>query len=170
MRPGRGALGLHCACAATSKGGRQQIIGETLRVEGADAVTLVWAAATTFREADPAAYAVERSRAALARGWDTLATEHEREYRGYFDRLDLRLDRPRRPLRRNLPTDERLDRVRAGQSDVGLEELYFHFGRYLLISASRPGSMPANLQGIWNEDFSPPWGSKYTININVQMN
>lgn len=159
------ALGLR----VHAEGGRQQIIGETLLVENADAVTLVVAAATTFREADPAAYAAERSRGALAHGWDTLVAEHDREYRGYFDRLDLQLDGPDRETEQ-LPTDERLARVRAGQADIGLEELYFHFGRYLLIAASRPGSLPANAMGLWNEEFSPAWGGKYTININTQMN
>jgi alpha-L-fucosidase 2 len=69
-----------------------------------------------------------------------------------------------------LPLDRRLEAFRTCPDDLGLITLYFHFGRYLLIAASRPGSLPANLQGIWNQDFMPPWGSKYTVNINTQMN
>ncbi len=70
----------------------------------------------------------------------------------------------------SLPTDERLARVKAGGTDIGLEALYFQFGRYLLISSSRPGDLAANLQGIWNDSLAPPWDSKYTININTEMN
>ena len=68
------------------------------------------------------------------------------------------------------PTDERLKAVAAGQADPHLIALYFQFGRYLLIASSRPGSMAANLQGIWNDSLAPPWESKYTININTEMN
>ncbi len=68
-----------------------------------------------------------------------------------------------------LPTDERIARFADGQ-DPQLAALYFQFGRYLLICSSRPGSQPANLQGIWNDSMNPPWGSKYTININTEMN
>ena len=70
----------------------------------------------------------------------------------------------------NLTTPERLKRIREGHHDIGLVNLYYDFARYLLISSSREGSLPANLQGIWNEEFEPMWGSKYTININIQMN
>ena len=69
-----------------------------------------------------------------------------------------------------LPTDERLARLKKGQEDPGLSALYFQFGRYLLMGSSRPGTMAANLQGIWNEQMAPPWDSKYTTNINVEMN
>ena len=68
-----------------------------------------------------------------------------------------------------LPTDERLRRA-AAQPDPGLDALYFQYGRWLLFAASRPGSLPANLQGVWNDSFFPPWDSKYTININTEMN
>ncbi len=69
-----------------------------------------------------------------------------------------------------LPTDERLARIKNGEEDPGLSALYFQFGRYLLMGSSRPGTMAANLQGIWNDRMAPPWDSKYTTNINVQMN
>src|SRR5699024_6864740 len=72
--------------------------------------------------------------------------------------------------RNGLPADRRLSDAAEGKEDPGLVKLYFDFGRYLLISSSRPGSLPANLQGIWNRDYSPAWGSKYTININTEMN
>ena len=69
-----------------------------------------------------------------------------------------------------MPTDERLDRVKRGETDLGLEALYFQFGRYLLIASSRPGGLPANLQGLWNDSMFPPWDSDYHLNINLQMN
>src|SRR5690606_4250857 len=69
-----------------------------------------------------------------------------------------------------LPTDERLKRLKQGEEDLGLICLYFQFGRYLMISSSRPGTLPITLQGIWNKDMTQPWDSKYTININTQMN
>ena len=70
----------------------------------------------------------------------------------------------------HLPTNERIERLRNGQDDPSLAAIYFQFGRYLLISASRPGGLPANLQGIWNASYTPPWFSDYTININTEMN
>src|ERR1035438_5132307 len=73
-------------------------------------------------------------------------------------------------FRSNVPTDERLKRIAAGEADPRLAELYFQFGRYLLISCSRPGGMAANLQGLWNDSLAPSWDSKFTININTEMN
>ena len=69
-----------------------------------------------------------------------------------------------------MPTDDRLERVKRGETDLGLEALYFQFGRYLLIASSRPGGLPANLQGLWNDSMFPPWDSDYHLNINLQMN
>ena len=70
----------------------------------------------------------------------------------------------------DIPTDERLERVKKGTEDAGLEALYFQFGRYLLIASSRPGGLPANLQGLWNDSLHAPWDSDYHLNINLQMN
>jgi alpha-L-fucosidase 2 len=89
------------------------------------------------------------------------------DHRSLFRRVRLDLGAPER---RAIPTDERLAAVRAGVPDPDLEATYFQFGRYLLIASSRPGTQPANLQGIWNDEPRPAWGSKYTININTQMN
>ena len=69
-----------------------------------------------------------------------------------------------------MPTDERLEAVKNGAVDLGLDALYFQFGRYLLIASSRPGGLPANLQGLWNDSMFPPWDSDYHLNINLQMN
>jgi alpha-L-fucosidase 2 len=168
-----GASGVRFAAClrAFVEGGEARVTGETLRVRGAHAVTLVLCAATSFREPDPAAYAEERSAKALDKGWFDLREAQEADYRKYFDRVSLTLGTPEETARAGqLPTEQRLRRVAEGEADPALAALYAQFGRYLLISSSRPGSLPATLQGIWNPDFWPAWGSKYTININTQMN
>ncbi|HEY3375929.1 MAG TPA: glycoside hydrolase N-terminal domain-containing protein [Armatimonadota bacterium] len=166
---GAQGVGFAMALRGSVDGGSIRTLGETLIIEGANAVTLVLAAATTFREADPAAYSRAHAKTALAQDWSALRAAHVAEFQGFFQRVDLTLT-PSDPSLAALPTDARLARVSAGQDDPELIALYFHYGRYLLISASRLGSIAANLQGIWNQDFSPAWGSKYTININIQMN
>ena len=99
--------------------------------------------------------------------YNRVLIEHLKEYQGLFNRVSLDLGSSSAS---NLPTNERLDLVSDGEEDPGLAELYFNYGRYLLISSSRPGNLPANLQGIWNEHLEPPWNSDYHININLQMN
>jgi alpha-L-fucosidase 2 len=164
---------VHLALAA--EGGRTSTDGRSLRIAGADAVTIVLAAATSFRgpeqppHTDRGALAracAERASAALGRGWEALRTAHEADHRGLFRRVSLDLGAPVA----NVPTDVRLQRVRDGADDPDLCALYFQFGRYLMIAGSRPGSRPLNLQGIWNAELLPPWSSNYTININTEMN
>ena len=103
-------------------------------------------------------------RRALA--WPALREAHVADHRALFDRLSLEL--PAGAGRGRLPTDRRI--ASRGGADPGLVELLFQYGRYLLIASSRPGTQPANLQGIWNDDVRAPWSSNYTININTQMN
>ena len=154
-----------------AKGGRVRVLGETVVVEGADEVILMLAAATSFREKNPRDYVIEHSRACITIGWERAAANHLQEYQNFFNRVDLRLGSANETgLAEALPIDRRLERIAQGQPDPSLAALYFQYGRYLLISASRPGSLPANLQGIWNQEFQPPWGSKFTININLEMN
>jgi len=153
---------------ALTEGGKLSVVGERIVVEGADAATFVVAAATSFRFEDPEAEADHTAREASERGCVSLRERHVTDVSGLMDRVRLRL--PSSPEREALPTDERLKRVQEGQEDCGLAALYYQFGRYLLLSCSRPGSLPATLQGIWNESMQPPWDSKYTININTQMN
>jgi alpha-L-fucosidase 2 len=147
-------------------GGTTSAEQSSIRVNGAKAVTLLVAAATTFRERDPAAACRETIGAASRKTLERLRADHIADYRRYFQRVTI--DLAGAPS--DLPTDERLAAVQRGARDPGLEALYFQFGRYLLISSSRPGGMPANLQGIWNESLAPSWDSKYTININTEMN
>src|SRR6185369_12533158 len=112
--------------------------------------------------------ACARDLARASRSYEVLQQEHVADHQRLFRRV--RLELPVDAASRALPTDERLKRVQNGAQDEDLFALYFQYGRYLLIASSRPGSMAANLQGKWNDSLSPAWGSKYTININTEMN
>lgn len=166
---GEGGVRFATCMLADNTGGVMLTIGETVVIEKADAVTIVISGATSFRHDDPQATVKTTAKTALSNGWQTLLDNHLDDYRQLFDRVDLQLGQTDLCVEA-LPTDERLARLRHGHDDPAMAALYHQFGRYLLISSSRPGSMPANLQGIWNQDFWPAWGSKYTININTEMN
>ena len=152
---------------ATVAGGHVENAGDHLDVTKADSVTLAIVAATDFREKDLASACV-RDLSGSARAYETLRKEHMADHQHFFRRV--RLELPVDAATRALPTDERLQRVQKGATDEDLASLYFQYGRYLLIASSRPGSMAANLQGKWNDSLTPAWGSKYTININTEMN
>lgn len=151
-----------------------------LHVRGATEVVLLVSAATSFNGFDKCpdsqglnedALATAALRAASGRSYEALRRRHLADYQALFNRATLTLASPAAPAGGPaLATDERLRAYTAGAPDAGLEALYFQFGRYLLISASRPGGPPANLQGIWNKELRAPWSSNYTININTQMN
>ncbi|MDU2240780.1 MAG: glycoside hydrolase family 95 protein [Paenibacillus sp.] len=167
---------------ALPEGGTAEADGTgRLTVRGAQAVTLLLAAATDFAGydktpgsggADPA----ERCRAVLATaaelGYGRLRERHTADHRRLFGRIELRLGSASAAVERAAqPTDERLEAYRKGAAaDPGLEALYFHYGRYLLMASSRPGTEAAHLQGIWNPRVQPPWNCGYTTNINTQMN
>lgn len=146
-----------------------------LQVRGATAVTLLFDCATNFRypagELAMAAAVKRNIAAATRRSYAQLRSRHVTDHRTYFRRATLQLggDQQSHP-NSGLPTDERIRRIQAGTADPELIPLYFQYGRYLLISSSRPGTLAANLQGIWNDSVDPPWGSKYTVNINTEMN
>lgn len=166
-----GALTFEARLRADARGGTVSRSGDGLAIRGADEVTLLLAMATSFRRFDdvggnPAAATRERLAAAMGLGFARIAQDAAGEHRRLYRGIDLDLGTTAAAA---LPTDER---VRRGgqQDDPGLATLYFNYGRYLLIASSRPGSQPANLQGIWNESLNPPWGSKYTVNINTEMN
>ncbi|HSK08257.1 MAG TPA: glycoside hydrolase N-terminal domain-containing protein [Vicinamibacterales bacterium] len=149
--------------------------GAAVSVRGAGEALLAVAVETSFvafdrdpaTGPDPVRQAAARLDAVAARSWDSLREVHVRAHRALFDRVALDLGRSRQEV---LPTDERLRQYAKGAGDPGLEALYFQFGRYLMISGSRPGGPPLNLQGIWNPHVRPPWSSNYTININTEMN
>lgn len=158
--------------AIVDDGGSVHAIGDSLQVANARTATLLVTAATDFRERDDKGIAAACARnlvGAAAFSYEDLRAEHVTDYRKYAHRAEIRLLEGADPLR-DVPTDERLRRVKDGAEDAGLFETYFKFGRYMLISSSRPGTLPANLQGIWNDSLDPPWGSKYTVNINAEMN
>ena len=148
-------------------GGRLEAYPERILAENANAVTLIVAAATSYRGNDHRA-AVERALASAASTpFEKLKSDHVADHQKLFRRVELSLGAD--PLA-STPTDDRLERVKKGEADLGLEALYFQFGRYLLIASSRPGGLPANLQGLWNDSMFPPWDSDYHLNINLQMN
>jgi alpha-L-fucosidase 2 len=160
----------HAVLRAVNEGGLVEASGDYLRVSTANAVTLLVVAATDYRGGDPTS-ACEQYLARAARRYSDLKAAHVADHERLFRRVELALDgRGEDSPVENLPTDERLARIKAGHDDPGLAALYFQFGRYLLMGSSRPGTMAANLQGIWNDRFTPPWDSKYTTNINVEMN
>ncbi|MBK7927661.1 MAG: glycoside hydrolase family 95 protein [Bryobacterales bacterium] len=162
----RVGTGFAALLEARAEGGTVRSEAGRLHVEGADAVTLVLAASTRFRAEEPASTCRNMVRAVPA-DYASVRAAHRAEHEQLFRRVDLQLGSEDRS---GIPTDERIRQFRAGQSDPQLAALYFQFGRYLLMASSRPGSLPANLQGIWNERLDPNWESKYTININTQMN
>jgi alpha-L-fucosidase 2 len=167
-----GALKFECRVHVIAEGGRVSSgPGNSIVVDGADAATLVIAAATSFKNfkdvsGDPAAAVRRQLDAAVKKPFAELLSGHSRDHQRLFRRVDLSLGASEAM---KLPTNERIEKFASG-GDPQLAALYFQFARYLLISSSRPGSQPANLQGIWNESMNPPWGSKYTININTEMN
>ncbi len=151
--------------------GSVTVDGDRLRVRGAREATLVIAIATSyvnFRDVggDPVAAVRARSTAAAGKPYARLRADHVAAHRALFRRLSLRLGTPDAAT---TPTDRRIAAAETAP-EPGLAALYVQYARYLLISSSRPGSQPANLQGVWNEGTNPPWGSKYMININTQMN
>ncbi|HSW01869.1 MAG TPA: glycoside hydrolase family 95 protein [Sedimentisphaerales bacterium] len=160
---------------ASTKGGKTIADGDSLRVEGADSVTLFLAAGTDYklqppdyRGEDPRAATASQLAKAMKRSYQSLRSRHMADHRGLFRRVGLGLGADNDAM--NTPTDERLKALRDGAKDPALAVLYFQFGRYLLIGSSRPGNLPANLQGIWADTIQTPWNGDYHANINVQMN
>lgn len=157
---------------ALVESGKVRAAGNTLRIENSRALTLLITAATEFREQNAAGMAAACARnlkSAASIPYAQLRAEHIADYTGYARRAEIRLLDGPDPLA-GVPTDKRMQHVKDGGEDAGLIEIYFHYGRYMLIGSSRPGTLPANLQGIWNESLDPPWGSKFTVNINAEMN
>lgn len=162
---------------ALTEGGTVACDGTTLSVTNANAVTLLLSAATSFNGPDkspghagrdPVAGAVGSLQAAQRRPYTRLLGRHEADYQALFQRVDLNLGAA--PGAGDMMTDQRLARFAQGAADPGLSALLYQYGRYLLIASSRPGGLPANLQGIWNDEMRPPWSANWTLNINAEMN
>lgn len=156
-------------------GGHVQAFGDRIQVTGADGALVLVTAATSFngynespssRGCDPEEVCVNILERARTRSFADLADAHRSDHQSLFDRVQLQLG-PARAANRSM---ERLLKDYQRDSDPALPALYFQFGRYLLMASSRPGSEPANLQGIWNGDLRPPWSSNYTLNCNVEIN
>lgn len=166
---GKGGSDFRVVLSATTDGGTIETIGDNLIIKNSNSVTLFLAAETTFRHKNPELVCFNKIKNAFDKTFTSLKEEHSVDYHKLFNRVVLNLPNHDKSIE-TLSTPERLERLKSGLEDNGLLELYFQFGRYLLISSSRKGSLPANLQGLWNDKMKPPWDSKYTININTQMN
>jgi alpha-L-fucosidase 2 len=167
----KGGLKFEARVLVLALGGETAAENERIVVRGADSTLLLIAAATSYRSykdisGDPRAITSAQLRRASVKSFATLRAAHVREHQRLFHRVKLDLGRT---AVADLPTDQRPAQFLQGL-DPHLATLYFQYGRYLLISSSRPGTQPANLQGIWNNLMTPPWESKYTININTEMN
>jgi alpha-L-fucosidase 2 len=165
------AIRFQARLAAEIQGGSHESKDGKLIVVNADSVTLILAGATNFKNfrdvsADPAARNTATLDAVRRKTYDALLTEHLADYQKLFQRVSLDLGTSPAAA---LPTDERVAAFAKG-NDPALVALVFQYGRYLTIGSSRPGGQPANLQGLWNESDNPPWDSKYTDNINTEMN
>lgn len=165
---------------AENQGGKiESTLGARLKATGVKTLTLYLTNATSFNGYDknPATEGKDYKRIArnrldqaLTRSYDEIWSRHNQDYRKYFDRLRIDLGRTD-PAIAALPTDvQLLQYTDQNQANPDLEELYFQYGRYLMISSSRTEGVPANLQGLWNESVLPPWSSNYTVNINLEEN
>ena len=154
-------------CRVLTEGGEITTLEDRITVRGADEVLLLLSVGTDYRGDDPHTQATRALDAATQKSWDELLARHTKDHRTLFCRVSLDLGGAEA---RCLPTDDRLQAVKRGGTDPDLIALYFQYGRYLLIASSRPGTLPANLQGIWNEHLNAPWNADFHININCQMN
>jgi alpha-L-fucosidase 2 len=167
----KGALNFQVRARVLADGGTVTTTSDSVAVTNADSVTILIAAATSYKNyqdvsGDPKAIVKAQIAAAAKKKFTKLLAAHTQEHQRLFRRVALDLGTSDAG---QLPTNERIKNFRNG-NDPQFATLYFQYGRYLLISSSRPGGQPANLQGLWNESMNPPWQSKYTININTEMN
>lgn len=166
---GKGAVAFAMGVRVIIEGGTGTVDsnGSTIEVAARGRVIVLVSGETTFRNQDAAQAVKARLDAAATKSWSELLSAHVKRFSPLYERVELKL--PGSGSQMETPTDQRRAKVQEGTIDNGMTALLFHYGRYLLISSSLSG-LPANLQGIWNGDFMPVWGSKYTININIQMN
>ena len=167
----KAALTFQCRLKIVANGGTVVSDSGSTTVTNANSATLLIVAATNYKSwkdvsGDPEALCKEYLNKVEGKPFEKMRNDHVVEHQRLFRRVSLDLGTTEAA---RLPTDERIKNFRSG-NDPQLAELYFQFARYLMISSSRPGSQPANLQGVWNESMKPPWESKYTININIEMN
>ncbi len=148
-------------------GGRFISGGDSIRVEKANSATIFLTAATDYFGGDPESTTRMETETIIDKPYSQIRDRHINDYQSLFKRVDLDLGSSEGVF---FPTDARIIAMQNGYIDTDLIELYYQFGRYLLISSSRPGGLPANLQGIWADGLNPPWSADYHININIEMN
>ncbi len=166
-----GTIAFEARLKIESEGGTVKVLDDRIEVQSADAVVLYLVGGTTFENfqsltADPAAQCSDALAGVAGKSYPQILADHQADHRSLFRRMQIDLGGGHSA---KLTTDERLNAY-AGNPDSDFVALLHQYGRYLLIACSRPGSQPANLQGIWNEKKSPAWEGKYTLNINFQMN
>ena len=149
-------------------GGEMRVEGNSVVVSGANSAFILLSASTDYRDAADLNKPTLRVEAAAKKSFPWLRNDHVLDYRPLFERIRLTL--PKTKGSDGMSIDERIAALKEGEADPGLAALYFQFGRYLLISSSRPGNLPANLQGVWADGVQTPWNADYHTNINVQMN
>ena len=165
-----GQMQFQARLVVRTDGGKLTASEDSLRVEGAHAATLILVGDSSFVKyddisGDPNALNMATIKKFADYSYDDLKATHLKDYQNLFQRVSLDLGTTERA---KLPTNKRIKTF--GPDDPQLAALFYQYGRYLLIASSRPGSQPANLQGIWNDKLKPAWGSRYTININTEMN
>lgn len=171
-------IGFEIHLQAAAENGKVEVSGGRIHISGKGSVTLLLTAATSYNGFDKDPAVMGKNPAYLCAAWlsnamqlgyDRLKEQHTSEYAALFNRVSINIGDSDED-KSILPTDVRIHAVKNGNDDPGLAALFFQFGRYLLISSSRPGTQPANLQGIWNDKTQPPWCSSWTTNINIEMN
>ncbi len=176
LKNGKGGDGMKYATRlkATTKGGEKSISEAGIKIKNADEVIFILTAATnykleypTYRGADPMTTSLEQLQKASAQNYDQLLKKHINDHRTLFDKASINISGITEDT---IPTDRRLANQKKAPDDLHLQELYFQFGRYLLIASSRKGTLPANLQGLWANTIQTPWNGDYHTDINIQMN
>lgn len=183
---GAGGVTFLAAVRAQAVGGEVKVLGEHLLIRDARELTLYFGCETSYYEEDWKKALVEKLDKACADGYTCVKEKHMEDYQALFGRVTLELceggntgaetagllspEGAQEGAAGDIPMDKRMEEGKEKGFDNAFAETYFQYGRYLLLSSSRQGGLPANLQGIWNEEMQPPWDSKFTININTEMN
>lgn len=176
---GDGGMNFEVAVQVIPENGSVSLSDSIINVNNANSVTILLSASTDYQGFDTAPgqspqLPGKKNREVLAKAssktFDQLLDNHLNDYQPLYDRVSLDLAGESRAAFDSIPTDERLRRFATDDSDLGLMELYYQYGRYLTLASSRGDGLPSNLQGIWNPHIQPPWGSNYTVNINTEMN
>lgn len=158
---------MECHLKVLPEGGAVISGGDSITIEKADAVTVFLTAATDYKGLDPSLVCSTRMESVIRRPYSVIKNNHISDYQSFFKRVSIDLGQSDGNF---FTTDARITAMQNAYVDTDLIELYYQFGRYLLISSSRPGDLPSNLQGIWADGLQPPWSADYHINVNIQMN